>query len=136
MVPEDAVYSAEANITYIEFDKYKDLIQEKGTNIVVIGQTTCSHCIAIKPALNSVAGEYKLKLYYINVDVLEEEDSNEFFESLKTLEYNDPDFVEKGSFGTPLILIIKDGKISNYISGERTTSQLVREFTKYGLIQE
>ena len=134
MVPSDAVYSGEENITYIEFDEYEKLITEKGTNVIVVGQTTCSHCIAIKPALNSVAGEYDLTIYYINVNVLPEEESNKFFDSLKTMEYSDPDFVEKGSFGTPLILIVKDGKISNYISGERTTSQLVREFTKIGLI--
>ena len=134
MVPEDAVYSAEANINYIEIDEYLKLIEEKGTNVIVAGQTTCSHCIAIKPALNSVAKDYDLTINYINVDVLSEEESNKFFESLKKLEYDDPDFVEKGSFGTPLILIVENGKIKNYISGERTISQLVREFTKIGLI--
>lgn len=136
MVPEDAVYSAEANINFIEFDEYKSLIKKEGTHIIVIGQTTCSHCIAIKPALNSVASDYELKINYINVDVLSEEDSNEFFETLQDLEYNDPDFVEKGSFGTPLILVVNNKKIENYIAGERTTSQLVREFKKFGLIKE
>ena len=135
MIPENAVYSAEANITFIEIDEYKKLIKESGTNIIVIGQTTCSHCIAIKPALNKVAGEYNLKIYYINVDVLSQDESSDFFESLKTLEYDDPDFVNDGSFGTPLILVVKNGKIRNYISGERTTSQLVREFKKIGLIE-
>lgn len=136
MIPEDAVYSAEANINYIEFAEYKDMIQENNINIIVIGQTTCSHCLAIKPALNSVASEYDLKINYINVDVLSEDESNEFFESLKSLEYSNPDFVEKGSFGTPLILVVKNGKIRNYMEGERTTSQLVKEFKKIGLIEE
>ena len=135
MVPEDAVYSAEANITFVNIDEYSEIIKESGTNIVVVGQTTCSHCIAIKPALNTVAKKYDLTIYYINVDVLSETESNTFYQSLTDLEYNDPAFLEKGSFGTPLILIITDGKIENYISGERTTSQLVREFTKYGLIK-
>ena len=135
MIPEDAVYSAEANITYVEIDEYLDLIKESGTNVVVIGQTTCSHCIAIKPALNTIARDYDLTIYYINVNVLSSDDSSRFYDSLNELEYNEPDYLEKGSFGTPLILIIKDGKISHYISGERTTSQLVREFTKLGLIK-
>lgn len=134
MIPEDAVYSKESNITYVEIDEYKKIIEKEGTNIMVIGQTTCGHCTAIKPALNAVAGEYDLTIYYINIDVLNEDDSNDFFESLRTMEYSDPDFVEKGSIGTPLVLIVKDGKIKNYFSGERTTSQLTREFTKFGLI--
>ena len=134
MIPKDAVYSGEANISFVEFDEYKKLIKEDGTNIIVVGQTTCSHCIAIKPALNDIAGEYDLTIHYINVDVLSQDDSNEFNETLKELEYTDPDFVESGAFGTPLIRIVKDGKITKYIAGERTKSQLVREFTKLGLI--
>lgn len=136
MVPEDAKYSPEANINYIEFDEYKELIKEESKNVIVVGQTTCSHCTAIKPALNSVSSEYEIKINYINVDVLSEDDSKEFFDTLKLMEYSDPDFVEKGSFGTPLILVVKNGKIRNYISGERTTSQLVKEFKKIGLIEE
>ena len=135
MLPEDAVYSKEKNITFIDFDEYKSLISNDDTHIVVIGQTTCSHCIAIKPALNSVAGEYNITINYLNLTDMTSEESNEFYSSLKSLEYNDSKFLEDGSFGTPLILIIQNKRITNYISGERTTSQLVREFKNIGLIQ-
>lgn len=135
MLPEDAVYSKEKNITFIDFDEYKSLISNDDTHIVVIGQTTCSHCIAIKPALNSVAGEYNITINYLNLTDMTSEESNEFYSTLKDLEYNDSKFLEDGSFGTPLILIIQNKKITNYISGERTTSQLVREFKNIGLIQ-
>ena len=67
---------------------------------------------------------------------MSEDEYNSFSESLKEIEYNDPDFVESGSFGTPLTLIIENGKVKDYISGERTKSQLVREFKKNGLISE
>ena len=136
IIPQDAVYSKESSLTFIDYDEYEDLISEEDTHIVVIGQTTCSHCIAIKPALNSVAKEYDLTINYLNLTKMTEEQSDDFNESLTTIEYNDPDFVESGSFGTPLTLIIKDGKVTNYISGQRTKSQLVREFKKAGLISE
>ena len=136
LIPEDAVYSKENNLNFIEYSEYEEIIKSKGTHIVVVGQTTCSHCIAVKPALNSIAGEYELTINYINVNTLVQEDYNKFSESLTTIEYNDPDFLEDGSFGTPLILILKDGKVSSYIAGERSKSQLVREFTKAGLISE
>lgn len=135
MIPEDAVYSGEANLTFIDYNDYEDLI-EKGTHVVVIGQTTCSHCIAIKPALNKVAGEYDLIINYLNLTEMTEDEYTNFSESLRDIEYNDPDFVEDGSFGTPLTLIIENGKVKDYISGERTKSQLVREFKKAGLISE
>lgn len=136
MIPDDAVYSEEAYLTFIDYDEYEDLIEESGKQIVVIGQTSCSHCIAIKPALNSVAEEYNLKINYLNLTEMTEYESNDLSESLKDLEYSDPDFVESGSFGTPLTLIIENDKIVDYISGSRTKSQLVREFKKAGLISE
>ena len=136
VVPEDAVYSAEQYITFIDYNKYKSLIRSKERHIIVVGQTSCSHCIAIKPALNSVAADYNLTINYLNLTELTEEESNKFFESLEKIEYNDPDFIEDGSFGTPLTLIIENGKVQRYISGSRTISQLVREFTKAGLIKE
>ena len=136
ILPEDAVYSAEKYITFIDYNKYRSLIKSEDTNIIVIGQSTCGHCIAIKPALNSVAEDYDLTINYLNLTEITEEESNKFYESLEDIEYNDPDFVESGSFGTPLTLIIKDGKVIDYISGSRTISQLVREFKKAGLIEE
>ena len=135
LIPEDAVYSKEANLTFIDYDKFGDLIK-KGTHVVVVGQTTCSHCIAIKPALNKVAGEYDLTINYLNLTEMSEEEYNDFTEDLKNINYNDPDFVEKGEFGTPLTLIIENGKVKHYISGARTKSQLEREFKKAGLISE
>ena len=136
MIPEDAVYSQEANLTFIDYEDYEEIVDNTGTQIVVVGQTTCSHCIAIKPALNKVAGEYDLTINYLNLTEMSEDEYNSFSESLKEIEYNDPDFVESGSFGTPLTLIIENGKVKDYISGERTKSQLVREFKKNGLISE
>ena len=114
----------------------KELIKDGNPHVIVIGQTTCSHCIAIKPALNSIAGDYDLVINYININTFTQEQYDSFSDSLKEIEYNDPDFVNDGSFGTPLIFIIKDNKVSSYIAGERSKSQLVREFTKSGLISE
>lgn len=136
LIPEDAVYSKENNLTFVTYDEYEELISDGKTHVIVIGQTTCSHCIAIKPALNSIAEDYDLTINYINVNLLGQDEYNKFSESLKTIEYNDPDFVNEGSFGTPLILIVKNNKVSKYIAGERSKSQLIREFEKAGLIIE
>ena len=135
VLPEDAVYSKENNLTFINYDKFEDLIK-KGTQVVVVGQTTCGHCIAIKPALNKVAGEYDLTINYLNLTEMDQEEYTGFTQILKDIEYNDPDFVNEGKFGTPLTLIIKNGKVKHYISGSRTKSQLEREFKKVGLISE
>ena len=136
IIPEDAVYSEEQYLTFINYDEYDELINDSGTHIIVIGQTTCSHCIAFKPALNSVAEDYDLTINYLNITEISEDEYNNFSESLNTIEYNDPDFVESGSFGTPLTLIVENGKVTRYVSGQRTKSQLVKEFKKAELISE
>ena len=136
VLEEDAVYSAEKYITYVDYNKYRSLTRSEETSIIVIGQSTCSHCIAIKPALNSVAEDYNLTINYLNLTELNEEETNKFYESLEDIEYNDPDFVKDGSFGTPLTMVVEDGKIVDYISGSRTISQLVRKFRQLGLIEE
>lgn len=136
ILSKDAVYSTEKYITFINYDEYEELLENNKTNIIVVGQTTCSHCIAIKPALNSVAEDYNLTINYLNLTDLSKEESEEFFDSLEEIEYNDPDFLKDGSFGTPLTLMVKDGKVFDYINGSRTISQLVREFIKAGIIKE
>lgn len=136
VLEEDAVYSAEKYITYVDYNKYRSLTRSEETSIIVIGQSTCSHCIAIKPALNSVAEDYNLTINYLNLTELNEDETNKFYESLEDIEYNDPDFVKDGSFGTPLTMVVEDGKIVDYISGSRTISQLVRKFRQLGLIEE
>ena len=135
LVPEDAVYEDEKYITFIDYSEYEKLIKGKGTNVITIGQTGCSHCNAIKPALNAVARDHELTMNYLNITDLESEDRTKFMKSLTDIKYNDPEFVKDGSFGTPLILVVKNGKVIHYISGERSTSQLVREFTKIGIIE-
>ena len=134
LLPEDAEYSKEKNLTFIEYEEYESLVKQNGSHIIVAGQTTCSHCIAIKPALNSIVEDYDIKINYIDVNLFTKEEYNGFVQSLTDIGYNDKSFVEEGSFGTPLILIVKNGKLSTYIAGERSKSQLVKEFKKAGLI--
>ena len=81
ILPKDAEYSAERYITFIDYNKYKSLIRSDDTHIIVVGQTSCSHCIAIKPALNSVAEDYGITINYLNLTELSEEESNKFFTS-------------------------------------------------------
>lgn len=136
VIPEDAVYSADSYLTYIDFEEYSALLDNKDLQVIVISQTICSHCAAIKPALNSIVKDYKLKINCLEIDLLEGEDRSSFFDSLYKVEYDDPDFLEDGSIGTPLILVLKNGKTIKYLSGEKTKSQLVKEFKKVGLISE
>jgi len=136
VVPDDAKYSKEAYITFINYEEYKSLVRKDDETVIIIGQDGCINCTNYKPALNSVAEDYDMVMNYLNLTNLTSEESQKLFENLKNIGYDDPDFLADGSFGTPLTLIIDDGKVEHYITGARTTNQLVRELTRIGVIEE
>ncbi len=139
VLPENATYSKTAypdtpNITIIDYDEYKELIEKDEYSVITIGQTGCGHCTAIRPALDSIVTKTGLTIYYLNLTDMSREESNDFFETLESLGYNEPKFLEDGSFGTPTTFTVKNGTIEYYISGERTYSQLEKELKKQGLL--
>ena len=131
VLEEDATYKPEENLTFINFDKYKELVNEDSLNVIVIGQTTCSHCIAVKPVLNRVAGNNNITINYLNLTEMSEGEYSELVESLKSIGYEDAD-----NLGTPLTLITKNNHLEDAIEGENPPSFFTREFKKYGVITE
>ena len=67
---------------------------------------------------------------------MNQSENTSFVNSLSEIGYDEEDFVSSGNFGTPLTLIIENGKVQSYISGERPTAQFIRAFKKAGLITE
>ena len=131
VLSEDATYKPEENLTFINFEKYKELVGSDSDSIIVIGQTTCSHCIEVKPVLSHIAGNYDIEINYLNLTEMNSDDQTELIESLKNLGYSDAD-----NLGTPLTLIVKDKKISSTIEGSNPPSYVIREFKKAGMITE
>lgn len=136
VLDKDAVYSPEQYLTFVDYDEYNDILSESGKHIVTIGQTGCSHCTATKPVLNQIAKDYNIVINYLNITEMSQSEINSFTNGLSEIGYDDKDFLEKGSFGTPLTLIIENGHVISYVSGERPTAQFIRAFKKAGIITE
>jgi len=136
VLDKDAVYTPEQYITFINYEEYNNILKEEGKHIITIGQTGCSHCIATKPVLNTIAKDYNLAINYLNLTDMNQSENTSFVNSLSEIGYDEEDFVSSGNFGTPLTLIIENGKVQSYISGERPTAQFIRAFKKAGLITE
>lgn len=131
VLAKDATYKPEENLTMIDFNKYKELVVEDALHVIVIGQTTCSHCIAVKPVLSRVAGNNNITINYLNLTDMNQDEQNELVENLKTIGYADAD-----NLGTPLTLITKNNHLEGFIEGENPPSYFTREFKKYGVITE
>lgn len=131
LLEDDATYKPEENLTDISFDDYKNLVGQDSKNVIVIGQTTCSHCIAVKPVLNRIAGNNNITINYLNLTKMTQEEQKDLIENLKSIGYEDAD-----NLGTPLTLIVQNNKIEGTIEGENPPSYFTREFKKYGVISQ
>lgn len=131
ILDEDATYKPEENLTFIDFNRYKELVNDDSLNVIVIGQTTCSHCIAVKPVLSRVAGNNNITINYLNLTEMSQDEQSELIENLKSIGYSDAD-----NLGTPLTLITKNNHLEGTIEGENPPSYFTREFKKYGVITE
>lgn len=138
LLEEGSFYAYEdaPNVEVIDFDKYTNLIASGKQFVVTIGQTGCGHCTAFKPVIDRMVEKKNLKIYYLNLTDLIGDQRNYFYQTLTDMEFNDPNYLSQGSFGTPTTFTIENGKIKYYISGERPYSRLVTEFENQGLISK
>lgn len=108
----------------ISYDEIMEKMENKEDVVLLISQTTCSHCISYKPKLRDVAKKYKLNIYYIDVDLLEEEE-------LKDLK-------SKISYtGTPVTVFLKNGEektAANRINGNSSKDKIIKKLKNNGFI--
>lgn len=125
VLPSDTVMYP--NISYITYDEYVNLMNGDQTSMVVIGQTGCSHCASAKPAYDDIATKYQVAIYYLNYTNLSTDEktalatSNTYF---KTTE----------SWGTPLLLGVKDGDVVAHVEGYQDEVSLEASLLNEGLI--
>ena len=118
---------AKLTLNYIDYSGYKKILKSDKTNILVIGQTSCTYCIKAKPILNKVADDYKIDINYLNITKLEEEELNKFNDSL--------DYLKDNNWGTPLTLIIKNGEVIDSANGLLDYDGYVELFKNNGFIK-
>lgn len=118
---------AKLTLNYIDYSAYKKVLKSDKTNILVIGQTSCTYCIKAKPILNEVASEYDVTINYLNMTNLSEDESSKFNDSL--------DYLKDNEWGTPLTLIIKNGKVIDSANGLLDKDGYVELFKKNDIIK-
>lgn len=109
----------------INYKEIKEKIDNEESFILVVSQSTCSHCASYKPKLEQIANEYGFDIYYIDYD--KDSDKEKF------LDY----FSLDGS--TPITLFFNEGKeksLLNRLGGEISKEKAIEKFKKMGFIEE
>lgn len=119
----------DSNLTFIDYEKYKEILAAKEKSIVVLGQTGCGACTSFKPIINEIAKEYGITIYFAN---LTDWNQSEISKLMDSLSY----FKERESFGTPLTLILENGDNIAEQQGYNSKETTVSFFQKNGFIKE
>lgn len=111
----------------LSFDQVMEKLDNKEDFILFIGSSQCSHCLSYEPKLKQVIKEYQVKVYYIDVYELSDEENGRFNARI--------------SYGnaTPITVFIKKGEETstyNRIRGDQDTETIVKMFQKNGFIKE
>ena len=114
-------------MNYVDYSGYKKILKSDKVSALVIGQTSCTYCIKAKPILNEVAKEYGITINYLNMTNLNEEEAEKFRNSL--------DYLKNEEWGTPLTLIIKNGKVIDTANGLLDKDGYVELFKKNEIIK-
>lgn len=108
----------------IKYNEVIEKIENKEDIVLLISQTTCNHCMSYKPKLEDVANEYKLNVYYIEADLLDDDESAEL---KKYVNYS----------STPTTVFLKDGEektAANRINGDASKDKIKKKLKSNGFI--
>lgn len=111
----------------VSFEEITDKVDNKDSFILVVSQSTCSHCATYKPKLMEITREYGINIYYINYDVEDKKVQTKFLDEFNL------------SGATPTTIFIKDGKevsLLSRIEGDLPKTKVVTQIKKMGFIEE
>ena len=108
----------------LSINDFVNLVDNKENFILVISQTWCSHCTNYKPKVEKVANNNKVVVYYIEYNMLSENDKNIF-----------NGYVEFS--GTPTTVFFRDGLevIGARINGDTSEDRIESIFRDNGYIK-
>lgn len=116
---------ANSYLKQLKYDEVMEKIQNKESFILLVSQTTCSHCKEYKPVFKKMLKKNKLTAYYIEYDLLSKEEKKEF---VKYINFD----------STPVTVFLKNGEESttaNRIVGAREEEYIIGKLKSNGYIE-
>lgn len=109
----------------VSIDEYLELIKSSDKQIILIARPTCGYCKKFTPILKQAMKDMDLTINYVNTDDFSSDDWTKFQNSF--------DYLASDEWGTPLTLVVQDGKIVDKNNGYVELDEIKKFFTKNGL---
>ena len=117
-------FLSKSYLVEIKYDTLMEKIDNNDSFVLLLSQTTCSHCMDFKPKLKKVANKYKLNIYYIETNLLSEEEN-------KKLKKN---FNFEGTPTTVFVINGEEKTAANRINGDVSTEKIIAKLKSNGFI--
>lgn len=118
----------DTKLTKISCSKYQELTQSDVESLILIARPTCSYCLKFIPILEEIVEEYGITVNYFDTDALSETEVSEF--------YNSAELFKSNEFGTPTLMITKNGEIIKYSVGYSEKEETVEWLKEAGIIKD
>ena len=109
----------------IKYNEVMKKINNGDTFVLLLSQTTCSHCAEYKPKISRVAKKYKVTVYYLETNLLKKKEEKEI---KKHFNYS----------GTPTTVFVIDGyekTAANRINGDASEDKIISKLKSNGYIK-
>lgn len=111
----------------INTDEFIEAYNGSKTQLIYLGRATCGYCVKFLPVLKQIQENYDLQPLYLDITTVSQDDANRIIAL-------DEDFFkgENTAYGyTPMMLIVKDGKIVDSQVGYSEYSTFEAIISKY-----
>lgn len=110
----------------INMDTYLEYYNGEEKKIVLLARPTCSYCQIAEPIIKKVAKDYDLAIDYLNTDNFKDDDTQKLI--------NSDEFFKEG-YGTPILLVVGEGKIIDKVDGLTDSAHYVDFFKRNEFIK-
>ena len=114
-----------AGFKKLSISEYLELIKSNEKNIILVARPTCGYCEKFSPILKKAADDMNISINYVNTDEFTDVDWTTFSSSLE--------YLSTEEWGTPLTLIVQNGKLVAANNGYVELEQIKSFFKEHGL---
>lgn len=108
----------ETKLSKITCKQYNNIIKGKKQKIVLLGKPTCSYSNKMTKVFEKIESKYDINIQYLDLNTLSLDELSEFHKSSELFNIND--------FGTPTLVVIKNGKIRFHAMGYFSEKEIVK----------
>ncbi len=120
--------------------EYLNAVEKDKKVMSVIGRDSCPACTSYKPIYSAVGSEYDIDIYYINIDILNEEELSKILHSDLTIpgkcHSSEEDVPLADLESVPLTLFTENGKVIDCEVGVVQRGSLIEKFTSLEMIKD